>query len=134
MGYYSDWEGEITITPPIPWKDIKDSVWLPEKVRNYSGNYENRDLCFRTDGEVVETDQGTLIKKEAVAVVVAYAEHGKNYHVVENLQDILNAHPDHHFTGFFEALGEDGERWRVVITSKRQALSIAPELVWPEVP
>lgn len=134
MGYYSDWDGEITITPPIPWKDIKDSVWLPGSVKNYSAGYANRDICFRINSEFVETEDGTLTRKEAVAVEVAYPDHGKNYHVVENLQDILDAHPGHQFTGYLEAVGEDGERWRVVITSKRAALSIAPEVVWPEVP
>ena len=129
MGYYSDWEGEITITPPIPWKDIKDSHFRPTPAYQSQVN-----LQFSVTEEAKELEEGTFYRKVATAVVVSHPSESKNYYVTQNLQEILNAHPGHQFTGYFEAVGEDGERWRVVITSDRIATEIKPELVWPEVP
>lgn len=129
MGYYSNWEGEITITPPIPWKDIKDSVFRP------TPEYQNQvNLQFFVTEEAKELEEGTFYRKVATAVLVSHPSESKNYYVKENLQAILDIHPDHQFIGHLEAVGEDGERWRVAVSSDRKAMEIRPELVWPEVP
>jgi hypothetical protein len=33
MGYATRFNGEITITPPIPWGQIKDSPFLPDAAK-----------------------------------------------------------------------------------------------------
>lgn len=126
MGYYTTYTGEITITPPLTWAEIKDSPFLPNDAFNI------RDLKFEVTREDRDTAEGTLIRREAIAVVPLTDDTYKGYDVVEHLQEILDAFPGHEFTGSIRAEGEEaGDIWRLDVVDGR-AVKVKPRIVWPD--
>lgn len=128
MGYYTRHEGEITITPPLPWRDIKDSPFV-------DANQADKHCKLRLVEETVETDDGTLTRKQAVAVTCTWTGQTKAYRIEEHLQELIDLHgKDRTFSGYIEAEGEDaGDLWRLAVVGGR-AVRIEPRIVWPEIP
>lgn len=128
MGYSVSITGEIDINPPIGWGRIKDSPFLPEKARGRDG----RDVNFRIEEDTRDTDEGTLIAREAVALVTTWTDEARARHLVEHVQEAIDAHPGHEFTGRFDCAGErPGDLWRVEIHDRR-AVRVEPRIVWPD--
>lgn len=129
MGYYTRFDGEIVITPPLPWSEVKDSPFVK------AGEYGevDRDCKLRLVEETVETDEGTLIRKQAVAVVCTYTGQTKAYSIVEHLQELLDLHGEGRtFTGYLSAEGEESaDLWRLAVENGRAA-KIQPRIVWPD--
>jgi hypothetical protein len=128
MGYYTSFEGEITITPPLPWRDIKDSPFV-------DAEQGDKDCKLRLVEDTVETDDGTLTRKQAVAVTCTWSGQVKAYRIVEHLQELVDRHgKGRSFIGYIEAEGEDaGDLWRLAVVGGR-AVKIQPQIVWPEIP
>jgi hypothetical protein len=122
MGYNTSVSGEITITPPLTWNEIKDSPFLGCDL----------DVALHVQEETVDTEDGTLTRKTATALVPAWEDSYKAYHLVEHVQRALDAFPGHTFTGRLECEGEDNtDIWRVIIRDGR-AVKIEPRIVWPD--
>jgi hypothetical protein len=130
MGYTTNFQGEITITPPISWGDIKDSPFLPDRAKNRT----NRDLMFRIIETPTETAEGTLIRREAVAMVSTWTDEARGTDIVKHLQEVVDAYPDHAFTGRLDCEGEDaGDLWRLEVHN-RTAVKVQPRIIWPDDP
>lgn len=129
MGYYTRFGGEIRITPPLPWVEIKTSPFV------VTGDYGSvdRDCKLRIVEESVDTDEGTLIRRHADAVVCTYDGQTKAYCIVEHLQELLDLHGEGHtFGGYIEAEGEEaGDLWRLMVKNGR-AVKVEPRIVWPD--
>lgn len=129
MGYYTNFDGEIAITPPLLWSEIKDSPFVQP------GPYGtvDRDCMLRVVEETVETEEGTLIRKQAVAVLCTYEDQAKAYSIVEHLQELINLHgKGRSFSGYISAEGEEaGDLWRLTVKNG-QAVKVEPRIVWPE--
>lgn len=128
MGYNTCFSGEITITPPLTWREIKDSPWLPERAKA-----DYADVKFKLDEQTIETDDGQVIRRHAVALVPLTDEEYKGYDIVETVQKILDSYRDGHtFTGRFDCEGEQtGDMWRLVVRDGR-AVKVEPRIVWPD--
>jgi hypothetical protein len=128
MSYNTRVTGEIAITPPIAWGAIKDSPFLFGDDR-----WPGRDVGLRIVEETVDTDEGTLIRRHAVAVVPAREDGYKAYSIVEHLQELVNQFgAEHTFTGMLEGEGEDsGDLWRLTVRH-RNAVKVVPQIVWPD--
>jgi hypothetical protein len=125
MGYTSTAEGVIKISPPLSHQDLKG-------VPDFIGDDEAEVELVITEAEV-ETDQGTLINRQASVVRPKdEGEDWKRYYTDNQLQTLVAAFPGHEFHGYFEFLGEDGERWRTVLKGREVHEYVRPELRWPE--
>lgn len=130
MGYETILTGEIEIVPPIPWKHVRESFFLPENARR--GGKLDKHVMFRVEQREVETDEGTLVSKRAVALVPTHSSYAGN--IVAHVQEVVNAFPEHEFRGRIDARGEDTETpdvWRLKVVN-RVATKFEPKLVWPE--
>lgn len=125
MGYNTNFTGEITITPPLPWSAIKDSRYLPGDA--------SRDLMFDIAEETTETAEGTLVRREATAVVPVFEDPYKGYDIVEHLQDIVDRYgAGHEFSGHIRAEGDDaGDIWRLAVVDGH-AVRIQARIIWPD--
>lgn len=134
MGYTTYFTGEITITPPIPWGRLTGSPFLPDNARNYGGRDSDgpRDLMFRIEEQTTETDEGILTRRSAAALVTTWEDEMKGYDIVEHLQEVIDAFPDHEFTGRLDCAGEESpDIWRLEIHDRR-AVKVRPRIVWPD--
>lgn len=128
MGYIVSITGEIDINPPIPWGRIMGSPFLPEEARKVDG----KDVKFRIEQQDRETDEGTLTVRSATALLSTWADEARGRHLVEHVQEAINAFPDHEFTGRLDCAGErPGHLWRVEIHGRR-VVKVEPRIVWPD--
>lgn len=134
MGYETNLTGEIEITPHIPWKYVRESVFLPENaVKGVRLN--QRDVMFRIAEHIEDTDDGTLIWKSAVALVPTHRNYAGS--ITKHVQEVVDAFPEYDFSeGRIDAEGEgDGsgepDVWRLKVVD-RVATEFRPKLIWPE--
>lgn len=129
MGYTTSLSGELRIDPPLRWAEYKDSPWLGgDRARS-----NHKGLCLLQDKETVETDDGPLERRTAGRVVYAWDNPEKLYDIVDELQALVDAHPDREFTGEFRARGEDfGDIWLLRINADRKAERVLPTITWPD--
>jgi hypothetical protein len=122
--------GEIRIDPPLTWAEVKDSPFNPA---NPSWNDEALDVKLHIEEETVETDDGPLTRRTASALIPAWENAYKAYHLMEHLQAAMAAFPGHTFTGRLACEGCDDnyDLWRVVVRDGR-AQRVEPRIVWPD--
>lgn len=125
MGYSTSVDGEITITPPLAWNEIKDSPFLTNPGYKLG-------VVLKVTEETVDTDEGQLTRKTSSVLVPAWEDAFKAYSLVEDVQGAIDAFPGHTFTGRLDCEGEENaDLWRVVIRDSR-AVKVVPEIVWPD--
>jgi hypothetical protein len=123
MGYYTNFTGEIAITPPLTNAEIAQH---PEFT---SGD---TDVRLRIVEDTTETAEGTLTRRLADAVIPAQEDSYKGYDLIEHLQAVIDAYPGHTFTGRLNCEGEEaGDLWRAVIRDGR-AVRVEPRIIWPD--
>lgn len=130
MSYETRMTGEIEIVPPLQWLDVRDSFFLPENARRGGDKH----IMFRINKREFETNEGTLIRNDAVALVPTHSNYAGN--IVAHLQDVVDTFPDRTFVGRIDGEGEgDGsgepDVWRLKVVD-RKAMMFRPKLVWPE--
>lgn len=127
MGYYTQYSGEITINPPIPWTDI-NTDYLPQNAWR-----SNVDVQLRIDETTVNTDEGILILRKAIAIQPVTDEPYKGYDIIDHVQRIVDSYGDGHtFNGFISCQGdESGDLWRLEVRDG-QAVKVRPRIVWPD--
>jgi len=127
LGYNILVTGEITIDPPIPWPQIKDSLFLPDRAWQ-----AGRDVTFRISTQERETNEGTLVIRHAVALIPSSEGQFKAYHLLEHIQQVIDTHPGHDFTGRLNCAGEEpGDLFRIEVHGRR-ATRVEPRIVWPD--
>ena len=123
--------GTIRIEPPIPAAALIDSVFLPHDATP-PGLTCPCESCIdeSTPCVVLELDgQGS-----AVDVVPRWDHDDDSFEeLVDELQALVTAYPDHAFHGLFELTHDDGDFWRVVVDGKT-VVEHHPTITWPELP
>lgn len=128
MGYTSYIAGEITIHPPIPWGDLQGSAF----VRTPDNKEWDRLTWLRLVEDTVQTHDGTLIRKQAIAIRPSEADELRVRNLDREVQAIIDAHPGHTFDGVLLVTGEESpDIWRVRIVDGR-AVEERPRIVWPD--
>lgn len=120
MGYESRHHGEITITPPLTWAEIR-SARSPGL----------RDVRLKLRETVTDTDTGQIREVCAVAIQPITEESYNGYEIQAELQAVVDAHPSHEFTGAMYADGPEGNHWRYRVAG-RVVVNEEPRLVWPD--
>lgn len=126
MGNLTTIAGEIHITPPLTWKEIRDKGYI-------DGFPEGQWSAVRlvVSSEETETDDGTVTRKEGVAVIPSEVGPYKAYNLEARVQRIIKDFPRHSFHGYLECVGDEGELWRVY-AKNREVRKVEPEIVWPD--
>ena len=115
MSYETVLTGEIEITPPISWKDAQGSVFLEENAQQIK---TGRQLRFVIEETQVETNEGTLIRKEAVALRSTFSNYGDPDTMKKHLQELVDAFPERVFSGRIDAEGEQNDdMWRLKVVN-----------------
>jgi hypothetical protein len=126
MGYYSRYTGRIDIDPPLTRKMFRDSP-------SYPGKNFRSDVRLLVEVHEVETDEGLMLRERAFAVVPASEDSFQGYDMVEHLQavvDLADPTVPTAFTGRIDAVGADGEQWRIKVVDG-QVRRFEPIIVWP---
>lgn len=130
MGYNTSVSGEITITPPLTWNEIKASPFEPVGRGQYCAI--DIDLVLRIEETSVDTDEGTLVRRTGTALVMRQIDEYRARNLVEQVQQCIDLFPGHTFTGRLDCEGEENaDMWRVVIRDGR-AVRVEPRIVWPD--
>ncbi len=123
MGAYdSHFTGQITITPPLTWAEIRS----PRQPGL-------QDVRLLLDETVADTDTGRSTVITATAIAPLEIHYYNGYAIEEEIQAVIDAHPSHEFTGMIEARPQDpdGTPWRYVVQGRR-VVRQEPRLVWPD--
>ena len=125
MGYGAIAEGQIAIVPPLSAEELR-------KHPEFTEDNQRRDAVIVVTKEVIPVADGDLTKKQGITVGVTDPDESfSRYHFTENLQEIVDAYPDHEFTGRIVWTGEDGGIWATVVRN-RIVKEIYPIITWPE--
>jgi hypothetical protein len=120
VGYESHWSGEIRITPPLTWAEIKRGPGL-------------QDITLRLDETVEDTPTGQVrtVTADAITPVSGGAYNG--YDIDTEIQAVIDAHPTHQFSGAIVArpLDPDGTMFRFAVDDRR-VVRQEPRIVWPD--
>lgn len=130
MSYVTHARGRITIDPPIPWGEIKDSPFTPDMY----GYNDDRDVMFVITEEPVDTPEGTLIRRHATGIVQSHDGQPRNDDIHEHLGELVRLHgAGRTFTGRFDMEGEEpGDLWRLKIMPDGTVRRFDPIVQWPE--
>lgn len=125
MGYDNRFTGEITITPPLTWAEIRDS----------GDSARITDVRLRIRETVQDTDVGQVVTKSADAIVPLEMAHSGH-----NVEDDIQAVVDHYgprghaFGGYIQVQWDSGFDdpipQRYVVRDGRVVI-VKPRLVWP---
>lgn len=128
MGSTTHIRGEIRIDPPITWGLVKDSEFVPDKG---DWGYPH-DLRLRIVEETVETDEGTLVRRVADAVIEGGDER-RAYDVVAELQQIVDRFgTGRTFTGRLDLECRDYMTQSRLKVVDGRAVLFEATLAWPE--
>lgn len=101
MGDTYNVQGDVTITPPLSWGQIKDLSYISKR-----GSKRNQSLSFELETVEKHTDEGVLSVRTATALVPSESSDG--YYLLENLRDLMKLFPEHRFLGNFIVYPERG--------------------------
>jgi hypothetical protein len=128
MGYTTHVTGEFDITPPLSYKEFRDSRFAPHQQ---TSRYDPS-LVLRVTEETVDQEDGLFIRKTATALVMREIDEYRERGLVEEVQSALDEFPGHIFTGYLECEGEENtDIWRVYVKDGK-ARRVDPEITWPE--
>jgi hypothetical protein len=127
MGYYTSFDGEFVINPPLMWAEVRSSRFGPDQFEKH-----RLDVKVRVGEAVVDDDEGTRITRTGVALMPAYEDEMRGYNIVEHVQLFMDEHPGHELVGRLDCRGEEtGDLWRLEIQGSR-AVEVRPRIVWPD--
>ena len=133
MGYSSTYQGTITFSRPLTFAEIKDSPFL---ATNAGRRDNDNEIELATNIITTPTEQGLMQVISAYGVTVIDGdERRKHYSITEQLLELLEQVPaDVRLRGYLEALGEDGDRWRLYAVREGADIRVHelhPRLIWP---
>lgn len=128
MGYVSRLEGEIAITPPLNWREVRS---LPDK---YLKERQDNSLVIKLNESVRDTDDGEVIVRSGSMIASGWEDEVRHYHVLEELDEIVKACPGHEYCGYLHRYGEDPTDVERYWVADGRARSEVAEVVarWPD--
>lgn len=130
MSYHTSFDGDIEITPPLPWRVIRNSAYYREST----AYRRHCPVTFETQERTEDTPDGPLRRIAAVGLLINN-DSCRADDVVAAFEQIARVHGEHYrFVGYFEAHGERADDlWRIRIDGNRVVRSW-PRIVWPDDP
>jgi hypothetical protein len=133
MGYRTRVEGEFSVSPPLSWKEIRESPFRNYGPGNAGRSYKatDIDLLLEVNEEETETEEGVMIVRTASRFTMPHYDDYRAHNLLEQVQRIVDMFGEHKFSGRLECEGEDNtDIWRVKIHSGI-ATKVKPEILWP---
>ncbi|WP_327066831.1 DUF6205 family protein [Kitasatospora sp. NBC_01302] len=125
MSYTTHVTGAFRITPPLSWREIKDSPFI-------SPHWDASDLVLRVEEVAVDTDDGQLVRKTASTLAMREIDEYNCRNLMAQVQKAVDDFPGHAWSGRLECAGEENtDLWRVVIRDGK-AVRVEPRIVWPD--
>jgi hypothetical protein len=133
MSYHTRVSGQFAIDPPIPYERLYGTEWVPPVL---DGPSPSADVYIACAIEPIKSEQDPW-------VILGFTGHGATVlprwesdydatNLLAEVQRLVDAFPDHTFTGLFDCHGEErGDIWRIEIHDG-QAVEVRPQLVWPD--
>lgn len=128
--------GSVTISPPIPWAEFRET-----EFHNHHGEHRELDriLWLDVEEERLEEDEGSLFRKLATGIRIGtYGEYSATNLRQELIQLIRTFRiakatgEQRHFEGGFLVEGEQqGDVWRITVDDVEVNEQRA-KLVWPD--
>jgi len=117
VGYTARFSGRITITPPLSWAELRNSPGLG-------------DLRILVHEDVTDHVLGQHRVLTGTAIVAAHDFPYGGYAMLSELEALASTHCRKHiFSGFIEAAGDEGDRWRLTIRDGRAVRQVGT-VVW----
>lgn len=119
-GYDSHFTGQITITPPLTWAEIRS----PRQPGL-------QDVRLVLDETVTDTDTGRNTVVTATAIAPLEIHYYNGIAIQEEVQAVIDANKSHEFDGVIEARPEDpdGTPWRYVVRGRQVVRQV---MVWQD--
>lgn len=123
MGDFRWVRGEIEISPHLTWNEIQATQTI-KKIES--------EVKLDIEEAETETPDGTLIRKTCSRIIAYMTDRHKAYNLREAVQAIVDQHPEHKFTGYFECWLEQPEvaPYRVWVDG-RIVHEEAATIAWP---
>lgn len=99
--------GEVTVTPPLKWGEVRKSDFVTADTRE-SGRRGGQSLVFEISKVQHETDEGESTVKTVSSIIPVRGGHGASGYLAANMREIVDAHPGHTFEGEFITYPETG--------------------------
>lgn len=130
MSYYTYVEGEFAIVPPLTWDEIRRSPF--ERASQPAYLADGIDLLLRVEEAPVETDEGTLVRRAGVALVMREIDEYREENLADQVQRVIDMFPGHTFIGRLDGEGQyNSDMWRIIIRQGR-AMKVKAQIVWPD--
>lgn len=123
-------KGEVTITPPLNWAQIRELSYISRR-----GGKCNQSIAFDLDIVKRQTDEGELQVRTAPCLVPI--DNSSGHYILENLRDLMETFPAHAFHGEFTVYPEHGLEtfpYRVVARGHEAARQKLPQDAWVDDP
>ena len=126
MGDYSRLDDDdISINPPLTWRQIKDSPFLDK----------TRDAYLLVEEITKDTETGKTIEMTSSFIVPNRDSGQRTYYSLESqIQEIVKAFPKNRFEGLIKASTEgfdaDESLWGIWV-SDGQVMRVRPTITWP---
>lgn len=125
MSYKNRFTGEITITPPLTWAEIRD----PDAPRL-------NDVRLRIDETAADTDTGQVIIRQAVAIAPLEMGSYSGHEIESDIQAVVDYYGPrgHAFSGYIQVqwdAGFDDPIPQRYIVRNGRVFAIKPQLLWP---
>jgi hypothetical protein len=131
MGYRTRAEGEFAIVPPLTWPEFKDSIFAPHNHADRN-RYNGPDVELRIQEESVDTPEGPLLRRTAVALDMREIDEYNARNLEDWLQKAADEFAGHDFQGYISCEGEENDdMWRAYIRDGKVVV-VKPRIVWPE--
>ncbi|WP_435111644.1 DUF6205 family protein [Nocardiopsis synnemataformans] len=119
MSGYARLSGEITIEPPLTWGQIRNGPNL-------------KALEYVQETEEVETDEGSLTKVTAYAVVPRGPRPVSVERVMDDLSRLAVAFPDNELGDYLTAAADTPEDLFRLVMREGRPTRITPTIIWPQ--
>lgn len=122
MGYVSQFEGEIAISPPLNAAEVR-------AARDDMGTDPLLKILVEETVTFILEDE--LMKQQGVAVIPA-AEDMKGYHFVDQLRALVAGYPDHEFHGTIVRTGEEQPDMERYVATGHEVRVEKAVMTWPD--
>lgn len=130
MGYGSTVQGHWDIKPFLTAKELRGHPELTGAAKKRPDRERDAFLVIEKSVELTEDGENVKVFSRRVEALHGDEEYSR-YGLGETLDEIVNAFPDHEFTGRMVCHGEDGEWWAFVVKDHK-VHEIRPTVVWPD--
>lgn len=126
MGNETRISGQIEITPPITWGELRKANWPTD-------NPYAKAIRLVIEETEVDVDDGVMIRRAGTAIAPIHEDYYKAYDIDDHINEVVDAFgKDRTFTGYLEGEGEEpGDLWRLYIRNGA-AERVRPQIVWPD--